>query len=455
MPKGVFLYGFLRKTEKVRRDNLQACGALRRTIGRASAVALRGRTCAREFRSKKNSCNVLNFIPKEEREKKYNRESEEISSELAAELRHTDENAHADNVCDFERSYGGSLKFTNKEISKMRRAFKNTFCAEGQTICYRKRKRGRISCSYEARYRRHGYNISVSATTLDELKEKFIEAINAAVSGNEYPKVPTTFHEFAMYYFETFRIRKVSKATYKNDLYRYNRHIEPYLKSIPLSRVSPLQCQNIIDRLTEADHGKSADEIFSLLNAIFKMAIAHGIIVRNPMSVIIHDRHENEHGKSLTKDEERKLLRETAGTPYQLMFAVALYTGLRPNEYTTARIEGQFIVAVNSKRKNKKVEYKKIPITSMLRKYIDGVTEFKFYVLNRIREKFRSIFPDNKLYDLRTTFYTRCTECGVADAARDEFVGHSNGKLSDTYTKLSDEYLLKEGKKLEAWYSAP
>jgi hypothetical protein len=36
------------------------------------------------------------------------------------------------------------------------------------------------------------------------------------------------------------------------------------------------------------------------------------------------------------------------------VFALALYTGLRPNEYNTAKIEGNFIVAVNSKRKNKR-----------------------------------------------------------------------------------------------------
>ena len=54
------------------------------------------------------------------------------------------------------------------------------------------------------------------------------------------------------------------------------------------------------------------------------------------------------------------------------MFAVGLYTGMRPNEYETARLEGDFIVAVNSKRKNGKVEYKKIPITPMLKPYLIG-----------------------------------------------------------------------------------
>ena len=59
--------------------------------------------------------------------------------------------------------------------------------------------------------------------------------------------------------------------------------------------------------------------------------------------------------------------------------------------------------------------------------------------------------PNHKLYDLRTTFYTRCDEYGVAAPARDEFVGHSGGALTNAYRDLSDEYLLKEGKKLDEW----
>ena len=88
----------------------------------------------------------------------------------------------------------------------------------------------------------------------------------------------------------------------------------------------------------------------------------------------------------------------TAGTPYMLMFAVGLYTGLRPNEYKTAIIEGDFIVANNSKRKNGKVELKRIPINPMLKPYLDGVTDLKFVRLEAMRIRAKSI--ENRPFSL-------------------------------------------------------
>lgn len=182
----------------------------------------------------------------------------------------------------------------------------------------------------------------------------------------------------------------------------------------------------------------SDDELIEILNG-----------ERKPRTKIIYKDNEQKHGKALSKDEEEKLLTMSFGTPYHLMFAVALYTGLRPNEYSSAHIEGDFIIAINSKQKDGKVHYKKIPITPMLRPYLNGISELKFYGANRIAERLKSILPNHKLYDLRTTFYTRCQECGIADIAIKKFVGHSLGGLADTYTDLSDKFLLDEGAKFK------
>ncbi len=347
----------------------------------------------------------------------------------------------------------GFLKFSKMEVSKMKKSFSKSFIQNGRIVHYRRRIRGKNSCSYEIRYRRDGYNISVSAPDLQTAKERFIEAVNRPVSDcGAALNVPTGFCDFAEYYFEKFYKRRVAAKTYKTETGRYRIHIKPYFGAVQIKRITPEACQNLIDSIRNRGLGKTADEVKCILNGIFSCAIRHQIIKFNPLDIIVYTPHECVTGTAFTKSEEWELLSRTAGTPYQLMFAVALYTGLRPNEYNTARIEGSFVIAVNSKRKDGKTEWKKIPISSMLRPYLENVQELKFYGANRIREKLHTIYPKHALKDLRKTFNTRCQECGVLDVARKLFMGHSLGKLDNTYTGVSDEFLLKEGEKLDYKY---
>lgn len=365
----------------------------------------------------------------------------------------------------------GIVRFTKKEISLMPKTFRKQFRTAGCTAHVLRRKSGKNTWNYMIRYRKGGYYIVATSNDLEEAKRKFIEKLHAAdelkrqqdiakVTGmpvtpspllkqpEEVNGVPTTFDKFADYYFEKFYKRKVCDETFRVTLSNYKNHVLPHFGSMRLSSITADKCQQLLDSLTEQDKLRTEENVYTMLNMLFKAAIKHAVIEHNPMDMVFHTKHEREHGKALTKDEERKLLTETEGTPYQQMFAVALYTGLRPNEYKTAYIENGFIVANNSKRKNGKTELKKIPITPLLAQYVKDGDELKFYRLEQIRHKFNGILPRHKLYDLRTTFYTRCTECGIAEVAIKKYVGHTLGGLADTYTDLSDEFLMQEGQKL-------
>lgn len=377
-------------------------------------------------------------------------EIQKILSEIAAELRQSDSDVseEAPSLRPNESETTGFLKFTKQEILKMPNSVRMYMRIHGYTVYARKRMTGKYRCSYEIRYRRDGYNISVSARTVEELKTKFIEVMkNATPTG--VTSVPKTFDSFAQYYFDKFRWRKVKPTTKEKDLSRYNGIIKPAFGETPLKRITPAQCQELIDGLFSDGKPKQATECFSLLNQIFKMAIRHDLIAHNPCDIVFVQSYEKKHGCALSLEEESLLLSETAGTPYQTMFAVILYTGLRPNEYKTAHIDGDFITAVNSKQKDRRVHFKKIPVSPMLRPYLDGVTELHFYSVDCIMEKFHKILPNHKLYDLRTTFYTRCQECGVSPIALKKFMGHSLGGLAETYTDFSDGFLLRETQKID------
>lgn len=343
-----------------------------------------------------------------------------------------------------------TIHFTKKEIESMPVKFKKEFRIDGCTARIYVRKESNHSTKYDIKYRRNGYNICATGPTLEITKERFLEKLKEADNFRKNSKngVPIKLDEFTKYYFEKFRKRKVAPETLRLDNSRYKNYIKPHFNNKLIAKITPVECQNLIDKINEEGYGKTADEVYSLLSCIFKFAIANYIIEKNPLNAILHIQHERNHGTALTKEEEKKLLNETEGTDLQLMFAIALYTGMRPNEFETAIIEGNFIRCINSKRKNKKIEYKKIPITPMLQPYMQNIKELHFYTKETLREKIKDYLPNHILYDLRTTFYTRCTECGVADAARNEFVGHSLGVLGNTYTDLSDDFLYNEGQKI-------
>lgn len=282
--------------------------------------------------------------------------------------------------------------------------------------------------------------------TLNRIADKLDEIADKLDGKATNTQSSQSFDEFARYYFDTYRKRKVTPYTFRKDIERYNAHICPTIGETPLMALTPDQVQKLADSLE--NRPKTAHEVFTLVNVVCKMAIKHHIITQNPCDVVLLPDYEKQHGKALTRDDERRLLTATADTEYQTVFAVALYTGLRPNEYATARLDGAFVTARNSKQKDGKVHYKRIPICPKLAPYLTDTTRIPYIPLKRLRYIMRKYLPTHKLYDLRTTFYTRCQECGVSDLARKLFVGHSLGQLADTYTDVSDDYLIAEAQKL-------
>ena len=363
----------------------------------------------------------------------------------------TDVKAEVESNEIIKQSDGGSemLVFSRKEIDSMPRTFRKQFKCKGITAHVHKRRSGKRNWNYEIRCQVNHRKINVSSNNLEEAKQKFIRRLEEIESGKvqKINAVPSTFDKFANYFFDKFYKRKVGASTFRVAMSNYKNHVLPHFGDMPLKQITADKCQELLDRLIEEDKMRTEENVFTMLNMIFKAAVKHGVMAHNPIDMVFHTKHEREHGKALTKDEELKLLNETAGTPYQKMFAIGLYTGLRPNEYKTAYIENGFIVANNSKRKNGKVELKKIPITPMLKPYLEGTTKLYFTRLEQIRHKFNGILPNHKLYDLRTTFYTRCMECGVAEVATKTFVGHALGGMAATYTDLSDDFLKAEGEK--------
>ena len=345
------------------------------------------------------------------------------------------------------------IEFTNEEISLMPKKIQRLI------IVQRKRCRMRIhpcgkGFTYEIRFRRDGYNVTACGKTIELAKANMLEKLRHAKpkGSSKESAVPNTFHSFAMFYFETFRKEVVAEKTLKINLAVYNRWLKPYFEEKPLSKITPYDCKALLDRVKSQGKGKTADDIYTLMNCTFKCAIAHDLMQKNPLATVLHIQHERESGEALTIAEEQMLFAamETCDCAQEL--ALALFCGLRPNEIASAEIHGDFIRAINSKRKSHKIEYKYIPICNRLRQFIENGINIQ-WTPQILRRRLKAILPNHKLYDLRTTFYTRCQTFGVSEVALKAFVGHSFGKLGNTYTDLSNSqaFLLTEGQKLNKW----
>ena len=315
----------------------------------------------------------------------------------------------------------------------------------GVSINRKPRKDGR----YQGYVNTETGRLYVYGKSIDEVcaKIKFNLTCERKRKKPSFGNYPNTFHSFTMYYFETFRKRKVAERTFYNDRLRYEKYIKPFFNETPLKKITPGDCQELLDSIERQGKGKTLDEIYSMLSLIFKTAIKHGLISMNPIEIVFHVKHEKKHGSALTKVEEETLIKALEGSRWLPGYMLMLYTGLRPNELKTAKIDGPFIVAINSKRKNRKIEYKRIPISKKLQPYLKH--EIKFTTLNLMRERFRKILPGHKLYDLRTTFYSRCKECGLSEHAIKYFMGHSLGEIANAYTDLSDDFLIAEMQKFD------
>lgn len=121
-----------------------------------------------------------------------------------------------------------------------------------------------------------------------------------------------------------------------------------------------------------------------------------------------------------------------------------LFFGLRPCELITAHVEGDFLISRNAKRKNGKIEYKKIPISERIRGLLDLSKGFaapgSLQILNKY---FKKIFPEKDItqYSLRHTFATTCQEYVRPDIV-DIWMGDSSERLvGKVYTHFSDEFM--------------
>ena len=75
-----------------------------------------------------------------------------------------------------KKTLSATIKFKKEEVDMMSKTFKKEFIANGCVGRVIKRPSGKRSFCYEIRYRRNGYNLSVSSTNVETARKLFIAA---------------------------------------------------------------------------------------------------------------------------------------------------------------------------------------------------------------------------------------------------------------------------------------
>lgn len=149
------------------------------------------------------------------------------------------------------------------------------------------------------------------------------------------------------------------------------------------------------------------------VNGIFKYPVAIGIIPHNPVALIKFKHAERQNRECLSEDEIKTFLERIKEIKYNdvRQFAYTLYFfGLRPYEIDEeTHREGDFLIARNRKRKNGKIEYKKIPIPTQAQGLIDWNKPLTADLHRlKINDIMKELLEGKTAYSLRHTFATVC-----------------------------------------------
>lgn len=349
-----------------------------------------------------------------------------------------------------EKSISTALKFSEEEVSKakMDKGFRKEFILNGLVARVTKRPSGKRSVCYEIRYRSNGYNISVSSTDLKEAKQKFLkETAPDRIDNHRMEKAPSgeyLLDEVAAEWLK-YKQGKVVPQTWNYYESQYRRYISPILGKKSVLLIKTIDIDGIMSGVT----GRLYEDLRTLFSQIFKYAVNSGIITHNPVALIPFKKSDRVSHNALSVEQIKTLLsalERPEFAKYKQPFLIMLYFGLRPCELADAHFEGDFLIARNAKRKNGKIEYKKIPVSDMIRGKINFDSVTKPGITNSLNRVFKRIMNDESAtqYSLRHTFATVCQQYVRPDIV-DIWMGDSSERLvGRVYTHFPDDFMLAQ-----------
>ena len=288
---------------------------------------------------------------------------------------------------------------------------------------------------------------------MQEAKRKFLEKTKPENIGKYLVKKMKSGFNLLEEIFEEWHAYKKGTVVDKEHLrFKVNFMALPEeLRQKPITQIRTVD----IDAVMKDVKPRKYEELRTLFNGIFKYAVASGIIQHNPVALIKFKRAERQTRDALPKNEIIAFLERIKQPKYdeirQAMYLLYFF-GLRPCEVDNdAHKEGNFLIARNRKRKNGKIEYKKIPIPTQAQGLIDWNKPLTFQTQSKYAqdELIKDLLNGKTGYYLRHTFSTVCQQYVRPDIV-DIWMGDSPQRLvGKVYTHFPDEFMCEQMQKVQ------
>ncbi len=359
---------------------------------------------------------------------------------------------------------------------------------------------------YQARYSdRWGKRKTIYGKNLRELRKRLAEAI----AGNEdltSVKNEITLDRWFGRWMEIYKEKSIRPNTKREYVHIYQKNISPYIGERRINSLVKSDIQQLVDRASDEGYGyERQNKIKVILRDMLQRAVEDGLVINNPVSGIKLRADKKVKARSLTIKEQAIFFDHCRNTFYDNLFNVAVNTGLRPGELFALQLsdidlQNGFIDVNKTLVYQKYLEdsgktfhieppktkqsYRKVPINSVCRTYLERQMELKTIVSQKrpkqqndylfvtkfntplnsqiyadaIKAVIRQINLVRPLDDqfeafsghtFRHTFATRCFENGVDAKVVQSYLGHASLKMTmDLYTHVTDERSMTDIEKI-------
>lgn len=350
---------------------------------------------------------------------------------------------------------------------------------------------------YQARYTdRWGKRKTIYNKNLRELRKQLAEAITCNENFTNV-KDEITLDKWFVRWMDVYKEKSVRPNTKREYTHIYYKNISPYIGGRNVNSLVKSDIQKLIDTASDNNYGyERQNKIKIILKDMLQRAVEDSLMINNPVGGVKLREDKEIKAKALTLDEQNTFFDYCRNTFYDNLFNVAVNTGLRPGELFALQLSDVDLengyIDVNKtlvyqkyldddcktfhvEPPKTKQSYRKVPINSICRIYLEKQFELKKVIANKrpkqqndylfvtkfntplnsviysdaikaiirqinLTRPFDNQFEAFSGHTFRHTFATRCFESGIEAKVVQSYLGHATLKMTmDLYTHVTDD----------------